>query len=116
MYLNGFNKLSKSQPNLNIHTHTNTLAQMHTNEPLDTHRFSPYFLSAWKFGKTNFSMPRFSYFFVALLFSYNEDNYIHSKYTVPIIENWFLKCKYNPKYKYCRNFIKKGYDECYNGV
>ena len=25
------------------------------------------------------------------------------------IENWFLKCKYNPKYKYCRDRLEKEY-------
>lgn len=27
---------------------------------------------------------------------------------------WFLKCKYDPKYKYCRNRLKKEYDEIYD--
>lgn len=34
--------------------------------------------------------------------------------TVNMIENWFLECKYNPKYKYCRDRIKKEHEELYN--
>ena len=31
------------------------------------------------------------------------------------IENWFLDCKYNPKYKYCREkVVMKGYNSIYN--
>jgi Leucine-rich repeat (LRR) protein len=29
------------------------------------------------------------------------------------IEDWFLKCKYNPKYKYCKQWLLKGYYELY---
>ena len=30
------------------------------------------------------------------------------------IGNWFLECKYNPKYLYCRKRLMKEYDELYN--
>lgn len=30
-----------------------------------------------------------------------------------IIANWFLECKYNPKYKYCRDRLKKECEELY---
>jgi Leucine-rich repeat (LRR) protein len=30
------------------------------------------------------------------------------------IGNWFLECKYNPKYLYCRKRLMKEYDEFYN--
>lgn len=30
------------------------------------------------------------------------------------IEKWFIECKYNPKYKYCRNRLKNEYNEMYN--
>ena len=30
------------------------------------------------------------------------------------IGNWFLECKYNPKYLYCRKRLIKEYDELYN--
>ena len=30
------------------------------------------------------------------------------------ISNWFLDCKYNPKYLYCRQKLMKEYDELYN--
>ena len=30
-----------------------------------------------------------------------------------IIANWFLECKYNPKYKYCRDRLKKECEEFY---
>ena len=26
------------------------------------------------------------------------------------IETWFLECKYNPKYKYCRKWVDEEYD------
>ncbi len=30
------------------------------------------------------------------------------------IENWFLECKYNPKYKYCRDRLNKEFSELYS--
>lgn len=30
------------------------------------------------------------------------------------IELWFLECKYNPKYKYCRNKVLENYNEMYD--
>ena len=32
---------------------------------------------------------------------------------VLIIEEWFLECKYNPKYKYCKDWLKKSFNELY---
>lgn len=32
---------------------------------------------------------------------------------VPIIENWFLECKYNPKYGYCQRRLQSQYDEMF---
>jgi hypothetical protein len=29
------------------------------------------------------------------------------------IENWFLECKYNPKYKYCRDWLLETYNNLY---
>jgi len=29
------------------------------------------------------------------------------------IKKWFLKCKYNPKYKYCRDKLEAQYKEMY---
>ncbi len=30
------------------------------------------------------------------------------------IENWFIDCKYNPEYKYCRDRVQKDYEETYD--
>ena len=30
------------------------------------------------------------------------------------ISNWFLECKYNPKYKYCKDRLNKLYEEEFN--
>lgn len=38
-------------------------------------------------------------------------NYIKS---VKIIENWFLKIKYDPKYAYCRRKVMESYNEMYD--
>ena len=32
------------------------------------------------------------------------------------IENWFLECKWNPKYAYCRRVVNQGYDDLNNSV
>lgn len=32
---------------------------------------------------------------------------------IPVIENWFLECKYNPKYGYCQRRLQSQYDEMY---
>lgn len=50
---------------------------------------------------------------------YELKNYIefrkkYQKKFVLKIENWFLNCKYNPKFKYCRNMLKKDYDNLYS--
>jgi hypothetical protein len=39
--------------------------------------------------------------------------YFKHKY-IRKIETWFLDCKYNPKYLYCRKRLMKEYDELYN--
>jgi len=53
--------------------------------------------------------------FVNKFFKRDMDEYYEwknkfEKKFVKKIETWFLKCKYNPEYLYCRNFIMKGYD------
>jgi len=37
---------------------------------------------------------------------YNKENTIFANK----LGVWFLECKYNPKYKYCRNWINSKYD------
>jgi len=32
---------------------------------------------------------------------------------VRIISNWFIECKYNPKYKYCRERLQDEFDDLY---
>ena len=41
----------------------------------------------------------------------NITNEIKQKNAVSTISNWFLECKYNPKYKYCKDILNKLYDE-----
>lgn len=36
------------------------------------------------------------------------------KRKVDIISNWFLDCKYDPKYKYCRDRLEKEHEEIYS--
>lgn len=43
--------------------------------------------------------------------------YLYHKKVKPyvlIIENWFLECKYNPKYKYCRDRLRNEFKELYS--
>lgn len=40
--------------------------------------------------------------------------YVQAKLAIQKIENWFLECKYNPKYAYCRRKINKDYLELYS--
>ena len=53
------------------------------------------------------------------LFDYNIDKYtefMHKAYKIYAdkIGQWFLDCKYDPQYKYCREkLIMKDYNECY---
>lgn len=37
--------------------------------------------------------------------------YLKYKESAKIIEDWYLECKYNPRYKYCRDRLNKEYDE-----
>jgi len=48
-----------------------------------------------------------------LLSIYIEWNNNRYKKFVRKIENWFLECKYNPKYKYCQKRLKLEFDEMY---
>ena len=34
----------------------------------------------------------------------------HEKIYINKLEDWFLECKYNPKYKYCRDKVNSDYD------
>ena len=54
--------------------------------------------------------------------SYYQDfkRYINSlpvmrKMAVSKIENWFLECKFNPKYAYCRRRLMREYNEIFDG-
>ena len=38
------------------------------------------------------------------------------KQKATIIGDWFLECKYNPKYKYCSNRLLKEYEELYKEI
>ena len=44
----------------------------------------------------------------------NITNEIKENKAVLKISNWFLECKYNPKYKYCKDRINKLYDDEFN--
>lgn len=39
--------------------------------------------------------------------------YLKYKESAKIIEDWYLECKYNPSYKYCRDRLNKEYDNLY---
>ena len=62
------------------------------------------------------SNPIFDYifkFFSGSIKKYLEhQNKIKTKF-VNKIGNWFIDCKYNPKYLYCRKRLMKEYDELY---
>jgi len=45
---------------------------------------------------------------------YNKHHHVMERKFVEKIENWFLECKYNPKYLYCRKRLIKEYEELYN--
>ena len=52
-------------------------------------------------------------------FSGNKNKYYEHQQNIQIIfankiENWYLDCKYNPKYLYCRKRLMKEYEELYN--
>ena len=55
------------------------------------------------------------------IYKYFNDNYIeYNEYQKKMkkvfaikIGDWFLECRYNPKYKYCRKRLMKEYEECY---
>ena len=59
-----------------------------------------------------FSNPIHTY--IEKYFDGNIKNYIEHKNVANKIGNWFLDCKYNPKYKYCRKRLMKEYKELYN--
>jgi hypothetical protein len=44
----------------------------------------------------------------------NPDKSVDGCNAVEKIENWFLECKYNPKYLYCRKRLMEEYEELYN--
>lgn len=42
------------------------------------------------------------------------ERYIKELKAVETISNWFLECKYNPAYAYCRKIVNKGYNDVYS--
>ena len=40
--------------------------------------------------------------------------YVKYRKAVEAIENWYLECKYNPKYKYCQKRVMNEYNEFYD--
>ena len=40
--------------------------------------------------------------------------YMKEKKAIDEISNWFMDCKYNPKYMYCQNRLKREYNDLYN--
>ena len=40
--------------------------------------------------------------------------YKEKKLAIQKISNWFLECKGNPKYAYCRRVVNQGYDDLNN--
>ena len=42
--------------------------------------------------------------------------YQEKKLAIQKISNWFLECKGNPKYAYCRKVVNRGYDDLNNSV
>ena len=51
------------------------------------------------------------------VFWYKADINLHLKYKKICnkIGEWFLECRYNPKYKYCRTRLMKEFDDLYDG-
>jgi len=49
---------------------------------------------------------------------YKFNKLIHKQHKIYAkkIEIWFLECKYNPKYKYCRERLKREYDETFEST
>lgn len=48
-----------------------------------------------------------------MIANYNKYLLLHKKMALKKIANWFLDCKYNPKYKYCRERLKKEHNELF---
>lgn len=42
------------------------------------------------------------------------EDIIKQWYAVKIISDWFLECKYNPKYKYCKDRLQNEFDDLYD--
>ena len=53
------------------------------------------------------------YYFNSYVDDYFEHQTNMKRKFINKIENWFLDCKYNPKYLYCRKRLMKEYDELY---
>ena len=47
-----------------------------------------------------------------IISSFEHENKMKKKF-INKIENWFLECKYNPNYLYCRKRLMKEYGELY---
>ena len=60
------------------------------------------------------NLPRLPPELIEFINCYNlafEEHNFRKKYSVLKIEKWFLECRYNPEYKYCRWFVNGMYDE-----
>ena len=56
------------------------------------------------------------YDFIQNHFDGNVIIYQENKLVVQKISDWFLECKGNPKYAYCRRVVNQGYDDLNNSV
>ena len=70
--------------------------------PSNQYRYSPYKTLLDKFGNT---------FDIC-----DVEPIIKQWYAVKIISEWFLECKFNPKYKYCQKRLIGEFEDMYRGT
>ena len=62
-------------------------------------------------GKLKLLVDFVDNYFYGSKIAYFEWKDSYKKIYVSKLSNWFLECKYNPKYKYCRDRVNSEYDE-----
>ena len=126
-------KLNKKLKNINVENNKITLMPVFTfcnnitaniaGNPIEL--FQIYDFEKFKhFFRINYwlmNLPSLDKFHMKSYSQKNDENYRkafdyqinYMKKYVKKIENWFLECKYNPKYKFCRKRLILEYEELY---
>lgn len=75
--------------------------------------YIPKFVRLYEEGGMKFNDNPFCDFIVKR-YDGNMNKYMKEKKAIDTISDWFMNCKYNPRFKYCRKRLQTEFSELYN--